>query len=153
LIDGAEQEPELWTNLPELLAVRFRKSLEDAVSGGSECEINFATVERAARLFDVAAPDKPVDQPDGAMVEDLKSRGEFAHGDAFFRCEAFDGQQCLVLLRSDAGRGGSTFAEAQEPSKSVAKFGEDLVFARGNARLSSGHAGSMADDTRAVDGK
>ena len=138
-------------DLPELLAVCFREAFEDAISGRREREINFAPIARAARFFEVTVPNQPVDQPDGAVMENLQSRGEFAHGDAFG--ETFDRQQGLVLLRSNPGRRRRIFAEAREPAKSVAKLGQDFVFPLGNARFSSRHAGSMADGARAVDDK
>ena len=46
---------------------------------------------------------QPINQPNRAVVAELQSFRQLAHGDFVARGKALDGQQGLILLRRDAG--------------------------------------------------
>ena len=57
----------------------------------------------------------------------LQSFRQFTYGDLVAAGETSDGQQCLMLLRCDAGCLRRRFAEMDEFSQRVAKRGERFI--------------------------
>lgn len=68
-----------------------------------------------------------IDKLHGAVVLDLQSLGEHSHCRASGVRQSFYRQQCLVLLRLDAGGSRSLFAQNLKAPDFVAEFGKRLI--------------------------
>src|SRR5262245_36853904 len=70
---------------------------------------------------------RTVDQADGAVVPQLQMLRDVTDGRGLPVCVTADGEQQLVLGRSQSGRGRLLLAPMQEPSKTVAELEQLLV--------------------------
>ena len=84
-------------------------------------------VALASNSPDEAAGLHAIDELDGAVVLDLQTLRQDADGRVPTFPHAFEGEEKLVLLGLKARRTRSSFAEAHEPAKLIAKVGQRLI--------------------------
>src|SRR6185312_16693420 len=87
---------------------------------------------------DEAVTDKPVHQPDCAVMADAEPLGQRADGDALAAGKSFDHQEGLVLLRAQPGLLGGGIAERNEAPQEVAELRQRLVIGLAQRRAGSG---------------
>jgi len=83
--------------------------------------------------------DKPVGQPDGAVMQNLQPLGQFANSDVIAAKKTLDCQHGLMLLRRDSGRVSCLFTKTEESSQTITELGEHFIVLFGDVIFSSWH--------------
>jgi hypothetical protein len=115
---------ELWSHRLQFRAMRNGELLQEFLSAESESQQHFATVLLAARTSDKTLGLKPVGQLNRAVMLNLETLGQHADRGNVVSGQAFYHQQCLMLVRLDAGSTRGVFAEVQEAADFVAEISE-----------------------------
>ena len=89
---------------------------------GQKTNLHDSAVSRGVLLTNQAATLSALHQPHHGVVPFLEKFGQFANCCPASSGEPGYAQQQLVLLRGEAPRAGSTFAESQEFPKPITKF-------------------------------
>lgn len=97
-----------------------------------ECELDLSPVRAVMSALYQAIRRQAVNQSHRTMVPDLQAFGQFAYSDGLGSRKAFDGEERLVLLRSQAGFLGGLFAEVLEPPQGIAERGQGFIFGPGH---------------------
>ncbi len=105
----------------ELFAVDGRKFLQDFFAAASHSNEHPAAVHGGRQPNNHLFIRQPVNQTHRAMGAKLQAFRQFAHSDSLTGGKTLDGQQCLILLRRDAGRLGGFLAKTDEPQQRVTK--------------------------------
>lgn len=88
---------------------------------------HLAAVGEAANAFDQSVCFQSIHKFHSTVVLDLQALGEYSHRGATYVRQAFDRQQCLVLLWLDACGSGGLLAQNLKAPDFVAELGERLV--------------------------
>lgn len=107
--------------------MRRRQALYLCLASDRKAHFHAAAVAVRMHAFGEAAPDKPVDQPYGAVMPKLEPLGQFAYGDVVASRESLDGQESLMLLGGESGLHSGLLTESLETPERVAQLGEQLV--------------------------
>ena len=91
-------------------------------------ELNLTPVILSRLTFQKAIRHQPVYQPNRAVMPYLQALGQFANRDAIAFRKTFDGEQRLMLLRSDSRCMRGVLAEPQKLPERVAQVGEGFIF-------------------------
>lgn len=127
-----------------------RKAGEDFFAFRGELEADLAAIFLAAEFAGEFQGGETVRESHDAVVLGLEAFGEFADADGMGAGKAFDGEESLVLLWSDAGGQCGFFAKAQEAAEGVAKGGEKLVIFQGDGSQRVGHVQEMAQSSQQI---
>jgi len=111
----------------QLRAVDESQLLEDSFAAMAELNEDLAAILGGRFTNDQLLHHQPINQSNRAVVAELQSFGQLAHGDPVARGKTLDGQQGLMLLRRNASRHGGSFAETEEPPERVAKRGQRFI--------------------------
>ena len=126
-IEPVEQPAEFGGDLFKLFAMHGGKFLQCFFTVTGELNEHLPPVLIGHRARQQFLHDHPVNQPDRAVMTKLQSFGQFTDGDTVAPRKPLDGQQCLMLLWSDAGSLRRRFAEMDESPKRIPKRREGFI--------------------------
>src|SRR5580704_16787213 len=104
-----------------------RQLLQQFLSAGSKSQQHLATVRFAARASDKTLGLKPVRQFNCAVMLNLQTFGQHTDGGHVVSGQSLYHQQCLMLVRLNAGSTRGLFAEVQEAADFVAEISKRRV--------------------------
>ena len=111
----------------KLGTVRKGQAAHDCLPAAGDAQQNFPPVISAAHAFEQAVEFEPIDEFYRAVVMDLQPFGEQAHGRRATVGQAFNGQQCLKLLRLDTGIARRLLGQIQKTSEFVTELRERTI--------------------------
>lgn len=111
----------------QLFSVGGGELLQHRFTPGGQAQGNAPAIGGIPSSLDIASLGQAVEQAHSAMVFDPEALRQFTHGDALTPGKPLERQQCLVLLRCEAGSTGRSFAETEELTQGGAKGRQQFV--------------------------